>query len=217
MLALRLPAEAWQTITWREGAADWLSSRFARQRVRPAHRDTLLTEPRAEEYPCMPAQAADASAHANRPQWLNYQEGDFVIRNYVFRTGETLPELKFHYRGANWLRPSLADELFAPGQPLDASELRTESATRIQELAPTRAAADKLCEERLAQAAKGDANEFMRTLGTPRSTRPPSKPDASPPATMGQPVRPDHSVWQQASYSFSSPSCFTSARPALRM
>jgi hypothetical protein len=52
------------------------------------------------------------------------------------------------------LRPSLADELFAPGQPLDASELRTESATRIQELAPTRAAADKLYEERLAQTAK---------------------------------------------------------------
>ena len=50
VLALRLPAEAWQTITWREGAADWLSSRFARQRVRPAHRDTLLTEPRAEEW-----------------------------------------------------------------------------------------------------------------------------------------------------------------------
>ena len=33
-LALRLPAEAWQTITWREGAADWLSSRFARTGVR---------------------------------------------------------------------------------------------------------------------------------------------------------------------------------------
>src|SRR5438874_7160773 len=44
-LALSLPAAAWQTITWREGTADWLSSRFARQRVRPAHRDTLLTEP----------------------------------------------------------------------------------------------------------------------------------------------------------------------------
>jgi hypothetical protein len=49
-LALSLPAEAWQTITWREGSADWLSSRFARQRVRPAHRDTLLTEPRPEEW-----------------------------------------------------------------------------------------------------------------------------------------------------------------------
>jgi hypothetical protein len=49
-LALGLPAEAWQTITWREGSADWLASRFARQRVRPAHRDTTLTEPRAEEW-----------------------------------------------------------------------------------------------------------------------------------------------------------------------
>jgi hypothetical protein len=48
-LALSLPDEAWQTITWREGSADWLASRFARRRVRPA-RDTLLSEPRAEEW-----------------------------------------------------------------------------------------------------------------------------------------------------------------------
>ena len=37
-------------MTWREGTADGLSSRFARQRVRPAHRDSLLTAPRAEEW-----------------------------------------------------------------------------------------------------------------------------------------------------------------------
>ena len=49
-LALGLATEAWQTITWREGSADWLSSRFARQRVRPAHRDTELSELRAEEW-----------------------------------------------------------------------------------------------------------------------------------------------------------------------
>src|SRR5438270_1417789 len=49
-LALRLPEKAWQTITWREGTADWLSSRFARRRVRPAHRDNLLSELRAEEW-----------------------------------------------------------------------------------------------------------------------------------------------------------------------
>ena len=49
-LALNLATEAWQTITWREGTADWLSSRFARQRVRPAHRDTELSEPRTEEW-----------------------------------------------------------------------------------------------------------------------------------------------------------------------
>src|SRR5467141_1937634 len=42
-----------------------------------------------------------------------------------------------------------------------ANSLRTESATRIQELAPTRAAADALYERRLAQAAQGDANDAL--------------------------------------------------------
>ena len=49
-LALGLPEETWQTITWREGSADWLTSRFARVRVRAAHRDQRLDEPRAEEW-----------------------------------------------------------------------------------------------------------------------------------------------------------------------
>jgi homoserine O-acetyltransferase/O-succinyltransferase len=257
----------------------------------------------------------DPAAAAPEMKWPNYRDGDFVIRNYVFRSGEALPELKLHYRtlgtarrgatgritngvlllqgntgtGANWLRPSLADELFGSGQPLDAAEyfmimpdaigrggsskpsdglkgafphyryrdmvesgcrlvgegldvghlrlvigssmggmhawmwaemypdlmdgvvplscqpigisgrnwisrraaaeairhdpewnngnyeknpsyylwtaaansLRTESASRIQEMAPTRAAADDLYEERLAQAARGDANDAL--------------------------------------------------------
>jgi SRSO17 transposase len=49
-LALSLPKEVWQTVVWREGSAERLSSRFARQRVRPAHRDTELSQPRAEEW-----------------------------------------------------------------------------------------------------------------------------------------------------------------------
>ena len=49
-LALRQPASAWQTITWREGTAAPLSSRFVRLRVRPAHRDEKLTAPRLEEW-----------------------------------------------------------------------------------------------------------------------------------------------------------------------
>ena len=49
-LALALPASAWHTIKWREGSADWLSSRFTRLRVRVAHRDYNLTESRAEEW-----------------------------------------------------------------------------------------------------------------------------------------------------------------------
>jgi SRSO17 transposase len=49
-LAFSLPKEAWQTVAWREGSAERLSSRFARQRVRAAHRDTKLHQPRAEEW-----------------------------------------------------------------------------------------------------------------------------------------------------------------------
>ena len=49
-LALALPANAWRPIKWREGSADWLSSRFARLRVRVAHRDYNLTESRPEEW-----------------------------------------------------------------------------------------------------------------------------------------------------------------------
>ena len=31
-------------------------------------------------------------------RWPNYQEADFVINNYAFTSGETLSELRLHYR-----------------------------------------------------------------------------------------------------------------------
>ncbi len=91
--------------------------------------------------------ALAAGALAAESQWPNQQEGDFIINNYAFASGETLSALKLHYRtlgtakrnaagmivngvlllqgntgtGANWLRPALADELFKAGQPLDAA------------------------------------------------------------------------------------------------
>jgi SRSO17 transposase len=49
-LALGLPKRAWRTIKWREGTAEWLSSRFARVRVRAAHHDDKLTDSRPEEW-----------------------------------------------------------------------------------------------------------------------------------------------------------------------
>jgi homoserine O-acetyltransferase len=70
-------------------------------------------------------------------------EGDYVIRDFRFASGETLPELRIHYRtlgklardrsnavlilhgttgsGASLIRPEFAGELFGAGQPLDAS------------------------------------------------------------------------------------------------
>ena len=88
------------------------------------------------------------AAPAAESGWPNFQEGDFVVKDYTFKSGESLAEAKLHYRtlgtaqrnaageivngvlllqgntgtGANWLRPSLADELFKPGQPLDAAK-----------------------------------------------------------------------------------------------
>ncbi|HET9688437.1 MAG TPA: IS701 family transposase [Pseudolabrys sp.] len=49
-VALNLPASAWHKVTWREGAAGPLSSRFARVRVRVAHRDYKHSDSWPEEW-----------------------------------------------------------------------------------------------------------------------------------------------------------------------
>lgn len=49
-LACGLAEQAWHAVTWREGTNNELCSRFARVRVRPAHRDHLGTTMRAEEW-----------------------------------------------------------------------------------------------------------------------------------------------------------------------
>src|ERR1700730_8615025 len=68
-------------------------------------------------------------------------EGDWIARDFRFHTGEFMPELRLHYTtvgspsgepvlilhgttgsGTGMLRPNFADELFGPGQPLDASK-----------------------------------------------------------------------------------------------
>ncbi len=67
------------------------------------------------------------------------KEGDWVVRDFRFHTGEILPELRRHYTtvgaptgeavlilhgttgsGTGMLAPPFAGELFGPGQPLDA-------------------------------------------------------------------------------------------------
>src|SRR5512141_484153 len=75
------------------------------------------------------------------------REGDFIVENFQFTTGESLPELRLHYRtlgeprrdasgrvtnaililhgtggsGTQFLQPQFADALFGPGQLLDAT------------------------------------------------------------------------------------------------
>jgi len=49
-VAAALPASAWQPVTWREGTRGAMRARFARVRVRPAHRDQRRSDPRPEEW-----------------------------------------------------------------------------------------------------------------------------------------------------------------------
>jgi len=69
------------------------------------------------------------------------READFVLKNFHFRSGENLPEVRIHYHawgtpgkdnavlivhgtggsGASLIRPEFSGELFGPGQLLDAS------------------------------------------------------------------------------------------------
>src|SRR5580704_1137640 len=82
------------------------------------------------------------------PPLLNRQEGDFVIRDYRFRSGETLPEVRLHFTTAGTpirdargkirnaalimhgstndasqvLAPSFTGALTGAGQPLDAAK-----------------------------------------------------------------------------------------------
>ncbi len=81
-LACNLAKEAWQTVTWREGSAEWLASRFARQRVRPAHRDTNLSQPRAEEWLLIewPEEEAEPTKY-----WLATLSEDIALDRLVDR------------------------------------------------------------------------------------------------------------------------------------
>ena len=73
---------------------------------------------------------------------LLVSEGDYVLRDYKFRSGESLPELRIHYRtvgkfdgrnavlilhgttgsGAQFMTDNFAGVLFGPGQLLDAQK-----------------------------------------------------------------------------------------------
>ncbi len=69
------------------------------------------------------------------------KKGDWIARNFIFHTGESVPELRLHYTalgeasgepvlilhgtagsGEGMLTADFASQLFGPGQPLDASK-----------------------------------------------------------------------------------------------
>ena len=88
------------------------------------------------------------AAHAQTPTNWPTQDGTYLIKNFRFGTGETLPELKLHYLtlgtphrdsaghtdnavlllhgtggdAHSLLNPAFSDVLFGPGQPLDIAK-----------------------------------------------------------------------------------------------
>lgn len=90
------------------------------------------------------------SGATSQPRQANYPtpvQADYVLKDFHFRSGETLPEVRMHYRsvgaiekdaqgvarnvvlvmhgtggtGAQFIRPEFAGELFGPGELLDAA------------------------------------------------------------------------------------------------
>jgi homoserine O-acetyltransferase len=95
---------------------------------------------------CIIAILASTSCSGQQAALPVAAEGDFVVKNFKFRSGETLPELRLHYTtlgkpvrnaegrvtnavlilhgtggsGHQFIQPQFAGELFGPGQLLDA-------------------------------------------------------------------------------------------------
>jgi len=111
--------------------------------------------PNSQPFPAMTLLAALLAAPLlgqSMPQgeqtWPTPQEGEYVVRDFHFRSGETLPEVRLHYytlgkpvkdasgrttnavlilhgtggSGNNFFRPVFAGVLFGPGQLLDATK-----------------------------------------------------------------------------------------------
>ena len=109
-LALGLPKRAWRTITWREGTAERLSSRFARIRVRVARRDFKRSESRPEEWLLIEWPKGEKEPIK---YWLSTLPGDITFRRLVdlaklrWRIERDYQELKQevglgHFEGRGW-------------------------------------------------------------------------------------------------------------------
>ena len=108
-VALGLPKRAWRTIKWREGSADWLSSRFARVRVGVGH-NQLIPELLSQEW--LLIEWPDGEAEPTK-YWLSTLPVDISFRRLVdftklrWRIERDYQELKQevglgHFEGRGW-------------------------------------------------------------------------------------------------------------------
>jgi SRSO17 transposase len=109
-LAPTLPRAAWKTIRWREGTKGTMASRFARVRVRVAHRDYLRTENRETEWLLMEWLTGEKEPSR---YWLSSVPEDVEMEDLVrlakvrWRIERDFQELKDelgldHYEGRGW-------------------------------------------------------------------------------------------------------------------
>lgn len=109
-LAHKLPAQAWHSLSWREGTNTPLSSRFAALRIHPAHRDSQRTTLRAQEWLLIEWPAAEA---APTKYWLSTLPAEISLEPLVmsakmrWRIERDYQELKqefglSHYEGRGW-------------------------------------------------------------------------------------------------------------------
>jgi SRSO17 transposase len=109
-VARDLPASAWRTVTWRQGTAGPLRSRFARVRVRAAHRDDWRSTLRGEEWLLIEWPAGEA---APTKYFLSTLPASISLRALVdtvklrWRVERDYQELKQelglgHYEGRGW-------------------------------------------------------------------------------------------------------------------
>jgi SRSO17 transposase len=79
-LALRLSAEAWRHVEWREGSNQTLSSRFAAIRLRPASRDHKLAAPHPVEW--LVVEWPEGEAEPTK-YWLSTLPEDIALKDLV--------------------------------------------------------------------------------------------------------------------------------------
>jgi SRSO17 transposase len=106
-----LPKRAWRTIRWREGSADWLSSRFARVRVRVGHNGAIPGQV-AEEWLLIEWPEGETQLSKYK-YWLSTLPAEIGFRQLVditkmrWRIERDYQELKQevglgHYEGRGW-------------------------------------------------------------------------------------------------------------------
>lgn len=109
-VATSLPLKQWKDVRWREGTRGTMSSRFAAVRIRPAHRDTLRSEPRPLEWLLMEWPAGESEP---TKYWLSTVPSDVELAELIslaklrWRVERDYQELKDelgldHYEGRSW-------------------------------------------------------------------------------------------------------------------